>query len=88
MEKYFQSKQERTIYALTVVTSFFLPLQFVTGVFGMNFQHMPEINYRLGYRFFWLGSALYCVIALIAIRSTTLGTSSVSSEQTAQRRAF
>lgn len=70
VDKYFQSKQERTIYALTVVTTVFLPLQFLTGVFGMNLR-IPEADFRYSYHIFWLGTALYFLIAATAIRSTT-----------------
>jgi magnesium transporter len=34
---------------LTIFSAFFLPLSFIAGVYGMNFVHMPELGYRLGY---------------------------------------
>jgi magnesium transporter len=34
---------------LTVVSSIFIPLTFIVGVYGMNFEHMPELGYRYGY---------------------------------------
>jgi magnesium transporter len=34
---------------LTVVTSIFIPLTFIAGVYGMNFQHMPELSKPWGY---------------------------------------
>jgi magnesium transporter len=34
---------------LTVVSSIFIPLTFVAGVYGMNFAHMPELSERYGY---------------------------------------
>ncbi len=34
---------------LTVVTSLFIPLTFIAGVYGMNFQHMPELSKPYGY---------------------------------------
>jgi len=34
---------------LTVVTSIFIPLTFIAGVYGMNFQHMPELAKPWGY---------------------------------------
>lgn len=40
--------------ALTIVSTIFLPLSFVAGVYGMNFHYMPEIYWRLGYLFAWV----------------------------------
>lgn len=40
--------------ALTIVSTIFLPLSFVAGVYGMNFQFMPEIYWRFGYLFVWI----------------------------------
>jgi magnesium transporter len=34
---------------LTVVSSIFIPLTFIVGVYGMNFKHMPELDYPYGY---------------------------------------
>ncbi|NMC52861.1 MAG: magnesium/cobalt transporter CorA [Chloroflexi bacterium] len=40
--------------ALTIVSTIFLPLSFVAGVFGMNFKHMPELNWPWGYPLAWV----------------------------------
>ncbi len=37
------------IKTLTVITTLFMPLSFVAGVYGMNFQHMPELSMRYAY---------------------------------------
>ena len=34
---------------LTLVGTIFIPLTFIAGVYGMNFDHMPELHSRLGY---------------------------------------
>jgi magnesium transporter len=34
---------------LTVVSSIFIPLTFIVGIYGMNFEHMPELKYTYGY---------------------------------------
>jgi len=39
--------------ALTIVSTIFLPLTFVAGVYGMNFHYMPEIGWRFGYPMVW-----------------------------------
>ena len=38
---------------LTVVSVVFLPLTFLVGVYGMNFEIFPEIRWRYGYLYFW-----------------------------------
>lgn len=44
-----------TMSLLTVISIFFLPLTFIVGVYGMNFEFMPEIHAwgRWGYPFAW-----------------------------------
>jgi magnesium transporter len=39
---------------LTVITTLFIPLTFIVGVYGMNFDVMPELRWRHGYLFVWL----------------------------------
>ncbi|MCA9572858.1 MAG: magnesium/cobalt transporter CorA [Myxococcales bacterium] len=34
---------------LTVVSTVFIPLSFIVGLYGMNFDHMPELHYNWGY---------------------------------------
>ena len=34
---------------LTIITTIFMPLTFLAGVYGMNFDHMPELHWRYGY---------------------------------------
>ena len=36
---------------LTILSTFFLPLTFVAGVYGMNFDNMPELDWKYGYVF-------------------------------------
>jgi len=38
---------------LTIVASIFIPLSFIAGVYGMNFQFMPELGWRWGYPAVW-----------------------------------
>ncbi|MFD0695068.1 magnesium/cobalt transporter CorA [Paenibacillus sp. GCM10027628] len=34
---------------LTVITTIFMPLTFIAGIYGMNFQYMPELQWHWGY---------------------------------------
>ncbi len=42
-------RTNEVIRVLTIFSVFFLPLTFVVGIYGMNFTHMPELNWKLGY---------------------------------------
>jgi len=39
---------------LTIVATIFIPLTFLAGVYGMNFDYMPELRWRWGYPLAWL----------------------------------
>ena len=43
-----------TIRTLTVIATIVLPLTIITGIYGMNFEFMPELTYEYGY-FYALG---------------------------------
>lgn len=40
--------------ALTIVSTVFLPLTFIAGVYGMNFLYMPELSWKYGYPLVWV----------------------------------
>jgi magnesium transporter len=39
---------------LTIVASIFIPLTFITGIYGMNFVNMPELHWKYGYGAVWV----------------------------------
>jgi magnesium transporter len=47
-------KTNDTMRTLTVISSIFVPLTFIAGVYGMNFKNMPELEWHSGY-FYALG---------------------------------
>lgn len=52
LDVYLSSESNRTnevMRLLTVVASIFIPLTFLAGVYGMNFEAMPELHSRIGY---------------------------------------
>jgi magnesium transporter len=56
-------KNNEVVRLLTIFSAFFLPLTFIVGLYGMNFQFMPEIKWRLGYYY----SIILMVIVVIVI---------------------
>ena len=43
------NRQNEIVKVLTIITTIFIPLSFVAGVYGMNFEHMPELDERWAY---------------------------------------
>ena len=54
-------KMNNVMKVLTVITTIFVPLSFLAGLYGMNFDHMPELHWRNGY--FYLLAVMGCVAA-------------------------
>ncbi len=46
---------------LTLFSVFFMPLTFIVGIYGMNFEFMPELKQRWGY------PAVLILMALVAV---------------------
>ena len=55
------NRMNEIMKTLTLLSTVMLPLTFIAGVYGMNFDHMPELHWRLGYPF---ALALMAVVAL------------------------
>ena len=55
-------KTNKVMSRLTTVSIIFLPLTFLCGVYGMNFDVIPELHWELGYLYFWA-----TVVSLVAV---------------------
>jgi magnesium transporter len=53
-----------TIKILTIISTFFIPLTFLVGVYGMNFDYMPELHWHWGYFTIW-GVMISIVLVMI-----------------------
>jgi magnesium transporter len=47
------SRMNEVMKVLTVFASVFIPLTFITGIYGMNFESMPELSWAWGYPAIW-----------------------------------
>ncbi len=43
------NRMNEVMKVLTIITTIFIPLSFIAGVYGMNFDYMPELHWRHGY---------------------------------------
>jgi len=47
------NKMNEIMKVLTIMASFFIPITFIAGVYGMNFEYIPELSWRPAYFVFW-----------------------------------
>ncbi|MBK5240872.1 magnesium/cobalt transporter CorA [Clostridium sp.] len=55
------TRMNRHMMVLTVITSIFIPLTFIAGVYGMNFKNIPELTFKYGY------FVVLLIMAIIAV---------------------
>lgn len=67
LDLYLSSVSNRTndvMKVLTMISTIFMPLTFIAGVYGMNFENMPELKWKYGY-FIILGLMLISIIIML-----------------------
>jgi len=57
------NRMNTNMMVLTVITSIFIPLTFIAGIYGMNFEYMPELTWEYGY-FMVLGIMTFIGISM------------------------
>ncbi len=62
------NRMNEIVKVLTIFSTIFIPLTFLAGVYGMNFRHFPEIEWRFGYAMFWLICGVIAVVMLLYFR--------------------
>jgi magnesium transporter len=60
--------QNEVTKRLTVIAALLLVPTFIVGVYGQNFDHMPELHWRLGYLFSWAVIVAATLVQLAAFR--------------------
>ena len=59
------NKMNNIMRLLTLISTIFIPLTFIVGVYGMNFEHMPELHYPWAYPIVWLIMIGISIVMLI-----------------------
>jgi magnesium transporter len=62
------NRMNEVMKVLTIFASIFIPLTFIAGVYGMNFQWMPELRWQWAYPSVWLVMALVTLTMLAYFR--------------------
>lgn len=65
-ESYRSNRINRVMNVLTIISSIFFPLSFLTGWYGMNFSYMPELNWHYSY-FVFIALSIIVTLSLIFI---------------------
>lgn len=63
-------RTNRLLHRLTLVSVIFMPLMFLCGIYGMNFDSMPELHWPHGYTFFWILAitVVSCMVVMTRVR--------------------
>lgn len=72
MELYMSTMSNRmniVMKTLTVIATIFIPLTFVVGVYGMNFENMPELSWKWGYPAVWGIMILLGLVMMLYMKS-------------------
>jgi len=48
------NRMNEVMKVLTIIATLFIPLSFIVGLYGMNFQYMPELKWKWGYPMVWV----------------------------------
>jgi len=62
------NRQNEVMKVLTIMASIFIPLTFMAGIYGMNFEHMPELHSSWGYPILLAAMLMIAVGMLIFFR--------------------
>lgn len=63
------NKLNGVMKALTIIGAIFIPLTFIVGVYGMNFDFMPELHYRWGYPVTMIGMLGIAILMFLYMKS-------------------
>lgn len=59
------NKMNEVMKVLTVFASIFIPLTFIAGIYGMNFEYMPELKWKWAYPVLWTSFVTITVVLIV-----------------------
>lgn len=59
------NRMNEVMKVLTIISTIFIPLTFIAGIYGMNFEYIPELKWKYGYAVFWGLMVTIFVVLLI-----------------------
>jgi magnesium transporter len=62
------NKMNQIMKVLTIIATIFIPLTFIAGIYGMNFENMPELKWEFGYYAIWILFFVIIILMLIFFR--------------------
>ena len=62
------NKMNNVMKVLTIIATIFIPLTFIAGVYGMNFENMPELKYKYSYFILWGVMVSLFVVMILTFR--------------------
>ncbi|MDR7128642.1 magnesium transporter [Algoriphagus sp. 4150] len=58
------NRMNNIMKVLTIISTIFIPLSFIAGVYGMNFDNMPELHWKYGY-FYVIGGMALAIMGML-----------------------
>ncbi|MGB1031959.1 MAG: magnesium/cobalt transporter CorA [Flavobacteriales bacterium] len=55
------NQMNEVMKVLTIISTIFIPLSFIVGLYGMNFKYIPELDWQYGYAIVW--GVIICIIS-------------------------
>jgi len=62
------NRMNEVMKVLTIIATIFIPLTALAGIYGMNFQYMPELGWRWGYPMVWFTMIVIGALMLVYFR--------------------
>ncbi len=62
------NKMNEVMKVLTIIATIFIPLTFIAGIYGMNFENIPELHHKYGYYILWGVMVVIFIMMLIYFR--------------------